>query len=120
MKIKKLLILSLPSLLLALAGCASNPDVPSSSSGLEPSSSEAGSVSSSEDSSSEDSSSEEPFLEDCYSVEEAIALSNTNKEYNVMGTIKYITNYYHGQCVIGDDKGNELEVFGLRGEDGET
>ena len=120
MKIKKLLILSLPSLLLALAGCASNPDVPSSSSGLEPSSSVAGSVSSSEDSSSEDSSSEEPFLEDCYSVEEAIALSNTNKEYNVMGTLKYISNYYHGQCVIGDDKGNELEVFGLRGEDGET
>ena len=92
MKIKKLLILSLPSLLLALAGCASNPDVPSSSSVLESSSSEAGSVSSSEDSSSEDSSSEEPFLEDCYSVEEAIALSNTNEEYNVMGTVKYSTN----------------------------
>lgn len=69
---------------------------------------------------SSEASSQEPFLEDYYSVEEAIALSNTKKVYNVIGIIKSFTNFYHGACILGDEKGNEISVYGLYGEDGET
>lgn len=88
MKTKRLALLSLPLLVLLVAGCSGNGNENSSS--LDASSSLPSTSDPSEPSSSESSSEETP--EKIYNVEEAIALAQnsdtTNKEYLVRGIVK--------------------------------
>lgn len=116
MKTKRLALLSLPLLVLLVAGCSGNGNENSSS--LDASSSLPSTSDPSEPSSSESSSEETP--EKIYNVEEAITLAQnsdtTNKEYLVRGIVKSFKNYYYGQCTLTDGNGHGIDVFGLRGE----
>ncbi len=109
MKTKRLLLLPFAVLAFSLANC---------SGGQSQSSSSSSSASSSVVSIDSSSSSEEQ--NPVYSVKEAIALakdsSTTGKVYSVKGKVVSFQNYYYGQLTIGDDEGNTLSVYGLRGE----
>lgn len=113
MKTKRALLLPFAVLAFSLASCNSGQSESSSSSSSQP-------VSSSEVIPSSSSSSSTEVTENIYSVKEAIALANdsatTGKTYLVQGKVISFQNYYYGQLTLGDDEGNTLSVYGLRGE----
>lgn len=107
MKSKRALLLPFAVLALSLAGCGGGQ--------AESSSSSSDSISSSEVTPSSSAEVEQTI----YSVKEAIALANdtatTGKTYLVKGKVVSFQNYYYGQLTLGDDEGNTLSVYGLRG-----